>query len=66
MGELLELVKPLVPDVAQYAERIINLAPYAVEIRYEVEFEPSDDQATEAVQTAVEVYELTRRVIEKR
>ncbi len=53
------------PDVAQYAERIINLAPYAVEIRYEVEFEPADDQATEAVQTAAEVYELIKRVIEK-
>jgi HEPN domain-containing protein len=66
VGELLELVKPLVPDVTKYAERIINLAPYAVEIRYEVEFEPSEDQATEAVQTAVEVYELIQRAIEKR
>ncbi len=54
------------PDVAQYAERIINLAPYVVEIRYEVEFEPADDQATEAVQTAAEVYELIKRVIDKR
>ena len=66
VGELLELVKPLVPDIAQYAERIIDLAPYAVEIRYEVEFEPSDDQAMEAVQTAAEVYELIKRVIERK
>lgn len=65
LGELLELAKPLTPDVAQYAERIINLAPYAVEIRYEVEFEPSDEQAGEAVQTAAEVYELIERVIGK-
>ena len=64
VGELLELVKPLTPDVAQYAERIINLAPYAVEIRYEVEFDPSDEQATEAVQTAEEVYVLIKRAIE--
>jgi HEPN domain-containing protein len=66
VGELLELVKPLVADVAQYAERIISLAPYAVEIRYEVEFEPSDDQAVEAIQTAAEVYELIGRVIAKK
>jgi HEPN domain-containing protein len=66
VGELLELVRPLVPEVAQYAEHIINLAPYAVEIRYEVEFEPSDDQAVEAVQTAAEVYELIKRVVEKK
>ena len=66
VGELLELVKPLAPEVAQYAEGIINLAPYVVEIRYEVEFEPSDDQATEAVQTAVDVYELIRQVIERK
>ena len=66
LGELLELVKPLAPVVAQYAERIISLAPYAVEVRYEVEFEPDDDQATEAVQTAEEVYELIKRVTEKK
>lgn len=63
LGELLELVKPLMPAVAQYAEPIINLAPYAVEIRYEVEFEPSDEQAGEAVQTAAEVYELIKVVV---
>jgi len=65
LGELLELVKPLVSDLVLYTERIINLAPYAVEIRYEVEFEPSDDQAVEAMQTAAEIYELIKRVIEK-
>jgi HEPN domain-containing protein len=64
VGELLELVKPLAPDVAHYAGRIINLAPYAVEIRYEIEFEPSDDQAVEAVQTAEEVYELIKRMFD--
>ena len=66
LGELLELVKPLAPDIDQYAEPIISLAPYAVEIRYEVEFEPSDEQAAEAVQTAEEVYELIKRAIETR
>ncbi len=65
LGELLELVKPLVPDVARYEGRIIGLAPYAVEVRYEVEFEPDDDQATEAVHTAEEAYELIKRVIER-
>ncbi len=45
---------------------IISLAPYTVEIRYEVEFEPSDDQAEAALQTASEVYKLIKRVIEKK
>ena len=64
LGELLELVKPWVPEVARDAAPIISLAPYAVEIRYEVEFEPSGDQATEAVRTAAEVYELIKHALE--
>lgn len=40
-------------------------AQQAVEIRYEVEFEPSDGQAAEALQTASEVYELIKRVVDK-
>lgn len=65
LGELLELVKPLVPQVAPLEDRIISLTPFAVEIRYDEEFEPSVDEATEALRTASEVYELIRSIIER-
>ncbi len=63
LGELLELVKPLVPEIAPLGDRIIGLAPYAVEIRYEVEWGPSYEQANEAMQTAAEVYQRIEHVV---
>ncbi|MEA3459308.1 MAG: HEPN domain-containing protein [Chloroflexota bacterium] len=65
LGELLELVKPLVPEVAPLEDRIISLTPFAVEIRYDEEFEPSMGEATAALRTASEVYELIRSIIER-
>ena len=34
LGELLELVKPLAPEVAPFEDRILGMTPFAVEIRY--------------------------------
>jgi len=63
MGELLELVKHTALVIAPFEDRIVSLAPFAVEIRYGGEFEPSIDEATEALQTASEVYELISGII---
>ncbi len=43
-----------------YEDRLSSLTPFAVEIRYDAEFEPSVTQATEALRTATEIYDLVR------
>jgi len=58
LGELLELVKPLAPEVAPFEDQILGMTPFAVEIRYDGEFEPAIDEANEALQTALEVHQL--------
>lgn len=56
--ELLELAKPLAPDITPYEDRITTMTPFAVEIRYDAEFEPSTERANEALGTAAEVHAL--------
>lgn len=63
LGELLELVKPLAPEVAPFGDRILGMTPFAVEIRYDEEFEPSIDEANEALQTALEVHQLISAIV---
>jgi len=65
LGELLELVRPFAPEVVPFEDRIISMAPFAVEIRYDEEFEPSIDEANEALQTALEVYKLINVIVER-
>ena len=64
LGELLDMVKPYLPDAASYEGRIVNLMPYAVEVRYDVEFNPSADNAQEALFVATTMYELAKEHIE--
>lgn len=64
MAELMELVEPLAPEIGSYRDRIINLAPFAVEIRYDAEFVPSLEQTNEALQTATAVYDLISAIID--
>jgi len=44
MSELLELAKPRLPALTVYEDRLSSLTPFAVEIRYDAEFEPSVTQ----------------------
>lgn len=41
------------------------MAPFAVETRYDEEFEPSIDEASEALRTALEVYKLINVIVEQ-
>jgi len=41
------------------------MAPFAVEIRYDEEFEPSIGEANQALQTALEVYKLINVIVEQ-
>jgi len=64
LGELMELVKPLMPAIVPFENRIINMTPFAVEIRYDAEFDPSSEKAGEALDTATEVHKLIGSIIE--
>ena len=48
-----------------HATEIMHMTPFAVEIRYDEDFEPSVGEASEALRTASEVHDLASRVIER-
>lgn len=64
LGELLELVRPLAPAIGRLEERTILLTPFAVEVRYDEEFEPPLNEAVEALQTATEIHTLITQIIQ--
>jgi len=65
LGELLELVRPLAPEIASFEDRIFRMTPYAVEVRYDVEFEPVLPEAEEALEIATEVYHFGRKTVDR-
>jgi len=58
LSQLTNLVKPLLPAIGILEDRIADLTPFAVHLRYDVEFEPSLSAAREALVTAEEVNQL--------
>ena len=64
LGELVNLVKPLTPQIAPLEDRILRMTPYAVEARYDDEFNPLLLEANQALDTAREVYRLTCVILE--
>jgi len=64
LGELLDLVRPLVPEIVAFEDQIFRMAPYAVEVRYDVEFEPPLVEAEEALGIAAEVYCLSQKIVD--
>jgi HEPN domain-containing protein len=63
LAELLELINPLTPSLVPFADRILNMTPFAVQIRYDAEFDPVFEQADQALNTANEVYELVEGIV---
>lgn len=64
LGELLELAKPLAPDVVPYEDRIIGMTPFAVQIRYDAEFETTPEKAGGALSTAAEIHSMVSVMVE--
>ena len=62
LAELLDLAKSFAPQIRRLEERIILLTPFAVEVRYDEEFEPSLSEAVEALQTATEIHGLVAQI----
>lgn len=63
LGELFELVRPLAPELIPFEDQMFRMTPYAVEARYDEEFEPSLDEASEAFEVAEEVYRLSSNIV---
>ncbi len=65
LAELLELAKPLTPDLQPLSDAIIGMTPYAVEGRYSRSFRPSEDEARARIEDGGRVYEIARKRIER-
>ncbi len=65
LAELLDLVKPLAPELVALEDRILRLTPYAVAVRYDDEFDPRLNEATQAFDTAAEVLRLSNEIVEQ-
>lgn len=65
LGELLRLARPLFPEIIPYHEQILKMTPFAVDIRYDAEFEPMFPVASEALQTATEIHTLIEGMVKK-
>ena len=63
LGELLELVRLLTSELMPFEEQMFRMTPYAVEARYDEEFKPSLDEASEALEVAKEVYRLSSNIV---
>ena len=64
LAELLDLARSYAPQIGGLEERIILLTPFAVEVRYDEEFEPSFDEAMVALQTATQIHALVAQIIQ--
>lgn len=63
LAELMNLVKPIAAELLPYEHDITSMTPFAVDLRYDNEFEPSKDNAEESLEIAARVYDLTRAKI---
>jgi HEPN domain-containing protein len=64
LGELMHLVASIWPDIIKFEDRISELTPFAVTVRYDIEFEPSANQARQALETASMILERVKALIE--
>ncbi len=65
LAELLELAKPLAPELELLSDATIGMTPYAVEGRYSRSFHPPEDEARARIEAAGRVHELARKRIEE-
>jgi HEPN domain-containing protein len=63
LGELLALAKPHYPNLCPLEDAILELAPYAVEVRYDDEVAPGDEDARAALDTAIAVRALAEMIL---
>ncbi len=64
LRQLADLVMPTLPSLAPLEERIAELTPFAVDLRYDPHFDPPPDVAGRALSTAEEVYRLVEGIVQ--
>ena len=65
LGELLAKAAPVAPSLSPISSDIINLTPYAIAVRYDQDFDPSEKQAWLALQTAETVFGIAAEFVER-
>jgi len=63
LGELLALATPHYPGLRPFEDAILQLAPYAVEVRYDDEVTPEPEDARSALDTALAVRAFARPIV---
>lgn len=63
LGELLALAKPHYPNLCPLEDAILELAPYAVDVRYDDEVTPGAEDARPALDTALAVRALAGLIL---
>jgi HEPN domain-containing protein len=63
LGELLSLARKNWPKMDHFEDRVVDLTPYAVLVRYDAEFEPSMQQAKEALKVAHEMFDFIQNIV---
>ena len=63
LGELLALAKPHYPNLCPLEDSILELTPYAVEVRYDDEVSPGAEDARAAIDTAIAVRALAEEIL---
>jgi len=64
LAELITLVRPLTSTLRDLENSIIEMTPFAVEVRYDAEFEPSQSEAEKALRVAQEVYQRAQETLQ--
>lgn len=57
LGALLDLAIPYEADLERFREQLLGMGSYAVEMRYDDELYPSDDEIATGVETVRELHE---------
>jgi HEPN domain-containing protein len=65
LREILALVLPFMPEIAEHGRNIISLNPFAVGIRYSGVEYPSEEETTFSLSLAVRVRALVQSYIER-
>ncbi len=63
IGELIVLAGKDFPALLEIEEKLVALSPYAVEMRYDFTLNPDFKEASLALKTAEELYNITRKII---
>ena len=60
---LIEHALPLFPELVDFREPLLSFGPYAVEMRYDDEIYPEDDEVAEGQKTVLALAKIVERLV---